>query len=96
MPKTTIPTFDNFIDVGGLWVRYDAIGTVKDVERSDGPHCQVVLTIPGYKTLGVGCTAAELLGVIEETRKSHEYEVGYDRAKGMLEFNSAGPKYRTD
>lgn len=102
----TIPTFDNFIDVGGLWIRYDLIATVKDMPivgtpRADGepnvqPYCQVVLTVPGYKTLGVGCTAAELLGVIEETRQSHENEIGHARGLGMIEANRAVPRTRSD
>lgn len=89
-----IPTFDNYIDVGGLWVRYDTIATVKDTDVDGASACLVVLTVPGYKTLRVGCPAAELLGVIEETRKAHEHEVGYDRGLGMIEANRVVPKSR--
>lgn len=75
-----------FIDLGGLWVKYDTIGTIKEVVgagKPEGPYCQVVLTIPGYKTLGVHCAAEDLITVVEALRTAHEEEIGYDRAKGM-------------
>lgn len=71
-----------YLDLGQLWVRYDLIGTIKPTEEGE-PHCLVVLTLPGYKTLRVGCTAEELLAAIDLRRQSHEQNVGIDRAKGM-------------
>ena len=79
----TIDQAGVYLDLGGLWVRYDCIGTIKEVPVNDSPYCQVVLTLPGYKTLGVGCTALTLLTAIEEVRSRHEVAVGVDRSKGM-------------
>jgi hypothetical protein len=78
----TIISNGAYIDFGGLWVRYDCIGTVKPTE--DGEEaCVVVLTIPGYKTLRVWCTATALLNVIDAVRARHEFTTGVERAKGM-------------
>ena len=82
--KGRIQTNGAYIDLGGLWARYDAVGTIKEVpDTNDGPYCQVVLTIPGYKTLGVGCTAEELLAVLRTVHARHEFVTGAERAKGM-------------
>jgi hypothetical protein len=78
----TIMSNGAFIDLGGLWVRYDTIGTVKPTEEGE-PACLVVLTLPGYKTLRVGCTATALLSVIEAVADENETAVGLSRAKGM-------------
>lgn len=72
-----------YLDLGGLWVRYDAIGTIKAVSAADGPYCQVVLTIPGYKTLGVGCEDLTLLRAIGRVAAHAEMEIGKYRARGM-------------
>jgi hypothetical protein len=73
-----------YIDLGGLWVKYDTIGTIKPTDKDEGePACLVVLTIPGYKTLRVACSANELLTVITIVGAGHEFGVGEARAKGM-------------
>ena len=73
-----------YLDLGGLWVRYDAIGTIKQINGADGaPYCQVVLTLPGYKTLGVGCTAGELMAAVQACMSNTEWRVGVQRARGM-------------
>jgi len=78
----TIMSHGAYIDFGGLWVRYDCIGTVKPTE--DGEEaCVVVLTIPGYKTLRVWCTATALLNVIKAVSYAAEVRIGSGRAKGM-------------
>lgn len=73
-----------YIDLGGLWVRFDCIGTVKQIDGADGaPYCQVVLTLPGYKTLGVGCAASDLIDAVTRARQHAEVVIGLHRAKGM-------------
>ena len=75
-----VPTNGWFVDLGGLWVRYDTIGTIKP---ADDDACLVVLTLPGYKTLRVACAADVLISAIEVLRSEHEMSVGRERAKGM-------------
>jgi hypothetical protein len=86
--KSKIIRQGTYLDIGGLWVRYDCIGTIKQIDAADPdgnpqPYCQVVLTIPGYKTLGVGCTADELIEAIRGAERNNEVMVGMQRAKGM-------------
>jgi hypothetical protein len=84
MSEDRLHTAGWFIDLGGLWVKYDTIGTIKQVSPTeDNPYCQVVLTLPGYKTLGVSCEAVVLITAIERLRSEHEMSLGRERAKGM-------------
>jgi len=81
---TKIPVNGAYIDLGGLWVKYDTIGTIKPTEEGEAA-CLVVLTLPGYKTLRVGCAADDLLAVLEWMAQGTEVFIGRNRAKGMRE-----------
>jgi hypothetical protein len=81
--KSSLNTRGIFVDLGGQWVRYDTVGTVKQVNGTEGPWCQVVLTIPGYKTIGVNAPADLLIATLESLRSRHEFAIGHERARGM-------------
>lgn len=64
-----------YLDFGQLWVKYDCIGTIKPAETEGEATCLVVLTIPGYKTLRVGCDHLALLSMIQEAANhTHQLE----------------------
>lgn len=80
-----------FLDLGGLWVRADTIATIKEVVspqtldtgKAIEPYCQVVLDVPGVRTLGVACTADTLIDAVVEATRHAEFVAGVERAKGM-------------
>lgn len=72
-----------YLDLGALWVRYEAIGTIKPSDTEGEPTCLVVLTIPGYKTLRVACDALALLTMIQEAANHTEQLTGKWRGVGL-------------
>lgn len=72
-----------FLDLGQLWVRYDTIGTIKPSDTDGEPSCLVVLTIPGYKTLRVGCDPIALLTMIQEAANATAQLTGKWRGVGL-------------
>ena len=83
--RSPIPVRGPFVLLGTTWVRHDTVGTISARVGGDGPYCQVVLTIAGYKTLGTDHTVDELLYALGLAAGTGEREVGLHRAKGMRE-----------
>jgi hypothetical protein len=83
--RSPIPVHGPFVLLGSTWVRHDTVATINGKNGGEGPWCQVVLTVPGYKTLSTDHTSEELFYALALAASHGEHESGLHRAMGMRE-----------